>query len=581
MEAGLFSPRTFLEALKPALENEGAAAPWTASADRQLLQDYRPLTASLEWELSGLYWEREGVRAFARDGVPFIVNNDSRTSESAAAILFANCLEAKELEDRIAVLELGAGTGLFSRYFLDAFQAVCAEEGRDFYERLICFVSDRSRRTVEHWTELELFRDHAAHVVLGTCDALRPAEFRDLQDRPVPIGAPRAVFANYSLDVLPSAVIRAAPQGPEQLCVRTYLANGRGEQPWQARLNSQQAAELIATDGAADRSRLIPLLPYLEFEADFLPIGDAALPYLDEALAFGDGLGRSTLNYGAITCLEECLRILRLEGFVLINDYGPVERSEVANSAAHQRFGSAAAMGVNFPFLEHHFSKSGRLFLRPSDDGKRRIHARLLCPGDQARTAAVFHDHFSAAAWQYLRGPEVKAAYGAATGRKAEALANYQTALARNPRNWFLIGQAAEFVTQEFQDFAWGFRLARAALELNPWYSPWLWNILGECLFGLERFLEAHAAYRHAHAVDPNDIRTNLNLASSHCQLGEFGEGLEAIARGLARDLDGRWHGRLLAKQHELLAAVLNRGVAKQERIRKQALVFAHQSDDA
>jgi tetratricopeptide (TPR) repeat protein len=216
------------------------------------------------------------------------------------------------------------------------------------------------------------------------------------------------------------------------------------------------------------------------------------------------GLERLTLNYGAITCLEECLRMLRPEGFVLINDYGPVERSEVAAKAAHWRFGSAAAIGVNFPFLEHHFTRSQRLFLRPDSDAKRRIHARLLCQRGQPHTTATFHSHFSAAAWQYLGGPETKAAYHAATGRPAEALANYQTALARSPRNWVLIGEAAEFVTQQFQDFPWGLALARAALELNPWYSPWLWNILGDCLFGLERFPEAHEAYRHAHALDPN-----------------------------------------------------------------------------
>jgi hypothetical protein len=51
---------------------------------------------------------------------------------------------------------------------------------------------------------------------------------------------------------------------------------------------------------------------------------------------------------------------------------------------------------------------------------------------------------------------------------------------------------------------------------------------------------------------------------------------LQAIARGLARDLEGRWHGQLLAKQHEVLAAVMRRGVAEQEQTRKQALLFAH-----
>jgi hypothetical protein len=50
--------------------------------------------------------------------VPFVVNNNGRLSETAAALLFENCLEPGPPDGRIAVLEPAAGTGLFARYFL-------------------------------------------------------------------------------------------------------------------------------------------------------------------------------------------------------------------------------------------------------------------------------------------------------------------------------------------------------------------------------------------------------------------------------------------------------------------------------
>src|SRR4051812_32528052 len=50
----------------------------------RVLQEYRPLTRSLEWELSALYWRLSGVLPFSEGEVPFIVNNTGALSENAA-----------------------------------------------------------------------------------------------------------------------------------------------------------------------------------------------------------------------------------------------------------------------------------------------------------------------------------------------------------------------------------------------------------------------------------------------------------------------------------------------------------------
>jgi SAM-dependent methyltransferase len=115
-----------------------------------VLQEFRPLTRCLEWELSELHWNQQGILPFVENDVPFLINNSGRLSEHAAALLFANCLETLGAGS-IRVLELGAGTGLFARYFLNAFRAICLQENRDFYQRLIYYVTDRSMRTVQQW----------------------------------------------------------------------------------------------------------------------------------------------------------------------------------------------------------------------------------------------------------------------------------------------------------------------------------------------------------------------------------------------------------------------------------------------
>src|SRR5258707_2143616 len=147
------------------------------------LQDFRSLTQSLEWELSELHWNRAGLLPFVESDVPFIINNTGRLSEHAAAVLFANCTDFDD-GGPITVLELGAGTGLFAKYFLDGFRFVCRQEQRDFYDRLLYLASDRSPRTVGQWQERGQFADHMAEgtdrVELGICDALEPRTFRPL-----------------------------------------------------------------------------------------------------------------------------------------------------------------------------------------------------------------------------------------------------------------------------------------------------------------------------------------------------------------------------------------------------------------
>lgn len=542
----------------------------------QIIQDFRPLVTSLEWELSNLYWATEGTRPFATNQVPYIVNNSGRLSENAAACLFSNCLEADPLEDQIEVLELGAGSGLFARYFLDAFRAICQQEERDFYQRLIYFVTDNSRCAVEQWREQGLFAEHAERVVIGTCDSARPADLRDLHGNPIRLGFLRAAFANYSLDVLPAAIIRVGQEGLEQLCVRTRLSTDGGLFSRYSPLNLDEILALANADSPADRAPLLPLLPLLEFETAFRPLASPdLLPYSAEAVEFGRGLEKFTLNYGAIECLEQVSPRLQRDGFALINDYGPVSQEHVAGHASLQRFGGSIALGLNFPFLEYHFARRGEIVIKPVGDDANQIHARMICRVERRGTRETFDRFFGSEGSEPLNALLEAALRHAAAGRYNEALDSYRMALERNPRDWNLIGQAAEFLTLQIRDFQAGVELSRAALELNPWYSPWLWNVLGDSLFCLDRFAEAHEAYLQAKRIAPDDVRANFNLSYTYFQQGAYHDALTAIAHGLAMDLAGIYRERMLSKQQQILTAISDRAVGEQERLMKRASAFS------
>src|SRR5690349_1320866 len=115
----------------PPLQSSGPALAADILAEAQsrrvVLQDFVHLADSLEWELGQAYLQRRGNKVFISDfsPIPFVVNNDGTLSRHAADVLFASLQAAERqgpLEEELFVLELGIGTGLFARYFLDHFR---------------------------------------------------------------------------------------------------------------------------------------------------------------------------------------------------------------------------------------------------------------------------------------------------------------------------------------------------------------------------------------------------------------------------------------------------------------------------
>ena len=511
----------------------------------RLLQDYLPVAQSLEWQLARLYWNHDGVFPFADGSVPYLVNNDGRLSADAAAVLFANCVEADPENGPIRVLELGAGSGLFARYFLEEFRDLCREGNRDFYERLSFYVTDGSPRTVDQWSERGVFREHAAHVVVRTMDA----EGSEAE------GPLRAVFCNYVLDVLPMAFLKRTAEGWEQLSVRTWITDEAAVLRQYTTLTLDEICARAASKDPQAVQELLPLFPLLECETTFLPAGEDALPGLAEVEGVR-GDSAFAYNYGAMRCLESLGRLLEGCGFVLINDYGPAQPEGAEGDRPGQRFGPAVAAVVNLPLLEMHCRRYGMESLKPEGDDARRLHARLLSRGGLPLTRQAFESRFAAEKLDEEEGLVNQARQQGAAGLLREALAGYRTAIERNPRNWQVIGEAAEFVTAGLRDPASGLELARAAIQLNPWYSPYLWNVLGDCLQALNRPPDAHECYLQACRINPANAETHLRLAASWLQMGDPGRSLEAVARGLANDSNAMLRHVLLQRQQQAIDAL-------------------------
>jgi tetratricopeptide (TPR) repeat protein len=540
-----------------------------ATARQLVLQDFRPLASSLEWELSRLHWQLAGTLPFAENEVPFLINNTGRLSEDAAALLFHNCVEAPP-SGRLVVLELGAGCGLFARLFLDAFRTLCSQEGADYFDRLTYVVSDGSPRSVGDWSSRGVFSGFDAHVVplaLRADDAACAAAVTAAL--PAGAAAVRGIFCNYVLDVLPSRVIRRSGDGCiEEMHVRTVLSADAALLREYTRLTVGDIQRKASSASEADLAELIPLTPLFDVEVAFQAVG-AHSAYLEQALCAAGAADAILVNDGALECLQRLRHLVDRNGFVLVNDYGPTEAGESRDYGGSQRFGRTTAHAINFPVFDALASADWILSV-PDQDRERSIHSRLLAAGGLPGTRAAFLDRFSAAAQQHFERPLAEARDHAAAGRKHDALAAFRTAIARSPRDWRVLGEAAEFVGLDLRDFSSGAELARAAVEINPWYSTWLWNVLGDCLYCLERHGDAHEAYLQAQRINPRDPRTMLNLGYTWVYLGNYDEALRAIATGLAADA-GAYRARLLEKQNGIIAAADLRRSLEYERLAQAA----------
>lgn len=535
-----------------------------------VLQDFRPLTESLEWELSELYWAQAGLLPFVENDVPYLINNSGQLSEHVASLLFANCEECKPAGD-IHVLELGSGTGLFARYFLTCFRNICEQEGKTYHTQLVYYVTDHSAKTVAQWLERGIFTDeHPMRVVLAKCDATQPLELFDASGARIKLDTLHAVICNYVLDVLPATILKQGANGAEELVIRTHLTEDRNLLAQYTNMTSGQIAEIATSADPKLRESLIPLISLLDFETHYAASKHPA-DLTAEVLSYDSKGERIIFNYGAMACLSACLGALSASGFILINDYGPTSKEDVSGHAMSQRFGSTSALGLNFPLLQHYLHARGCHMTIPEGDEARGIHARLLTKSTLAATNAAFHNRFGPSAPDFFDLPVEDARKHLAAGRKAEALECYRLALSRSPKAWQLVGEIAEFVGLQLQDFPSGLELIRSALEQNPWYSSWLWNVLGDILFLQQNVAAAHEAYVQAHCINPRDTRTNLNLAFTHFEFGAFDTALGSLAVALASDVRGIYRPRILEKQQQILGAISGRWIGEQERQAKRA----------
>lgn len=276
---------------------------------------------------------------------------------------------------------------------------------------------------------------------------------------------------------------------------------------------------------------------------------------------------RFVLNFAAIASLHKSLLALKSSGLILVNDYGATDLDEMQSCSAAQRFGASLATGLNFVHLADYFEGLHIDFIAPTAQQMTALQPRLIGSNISTELRERFLFCFCDATNPVYQEALINAREAMETGDQKGALREFTKAVEYNSYDWSLLGELADFLILEFQEYESGTALAQTALHLNPWYSAWLWNILGDGLYCQDRLHEAHNAYLNAQRIAKNDPRTNLNLAYSFLTQELFEEALQVIAIGLAHDVNQEYRHKLLEKQEQVLNALDAHHSSRQENV--------------
>ena len=471
--------------------------------------------------------------------MPYLVTSDGTLSVATAALIAGHVgtlNAAGRAPARVAVLELGPGSGLFARSLLQRYAALRNDDAN--LPPLSYVGIDGSHKMVEELSRRGVVSAPGVEVDFLVLDLAYEIEQLEAQVRPrLPADGVVIAVCNYVLDSLPAAYLRRAGDAIVQMETEVRLDRDRGK--GLSGLSSDTLAQRLEDANASVlvRSRERPA------DAD-----DPLIALAARHLAH-DG-AQAPLNVGALRCLAALDRLTAPDGLTLVNDYA-IEGSE-DSAQSYQSFAGSITTGLHFPtidaFVQEHLEARSVAPRAPSQ----MIISRLLVPRDHPDTEKLFQDLFSLSAARRAHALVALARTAQSSGHWRQAAASYERAIAEQPYNWSILTEAAGYLSNRTGQHDTAEALAEMALTENPICGA-AWNIVGDCRYRRRDFSGARSAYQEALDIDADDARAHLNLVYCDCAENDLETALTRVARALLADANGPLTAAILERQKEII----------------------------
>ncbi|WP_299723896.1 SAM-dependent methyltransferase [uncultured Tateyamaria sp.] len=502
------------------------------------LEPFGPVWDTALLQLSRAKWQQTGLEAFLNFEVPHTATSNGRLSEDAVDIVLSAIADRDPPEGGYRFLELGSGSGLFAKLFLDRLQTFAPH----VYETCRYFATDGADSILDSQKAFGVLDAHSERVTRVNLNAEQawPAELSGIMD---------FAFATYLLDSLSFDILAVNDTERWRLETRTVYTEKNPDDL--ARLKA-----LVTGETSFDPLAIPDILSKLALQTRYVKIQDSDLILPESLPRDTGGESRPTLHsYGALICINHCLAALRPGGGMIVSDYGHAAPLDPSEEVEFQFYGGTIAHGLNFYQVDQYFTdRSDVQLFAPEEDGPS-VHTRMIatpeCPDLSEKVDLIYGNIRDRAfnlpietAREFLR---------ARLFEKARKL--YAKALEFQPRNWALLEEVAGYLLVANEEYSNAMTLVEQGLDINP-FAPGLWRTKAEALMGLDRLQDAEAAFRRSVELNPKDPQTHLSFATLRRKLEDTAGALHSVADGFAYDTSGDLREDLLAEQDRILLRI-------------------------
>lgn len=313
----------------------------------QLIQNWLPYNETILFNFSDKYFKESGKAVFSNEGkshkhvVPNGMTNSKAHARSFAKFISDN-LDNYPQDQKIKILEVGSGAGVYARNFL-----LCARE-MNFLDRIEYLVTEYSRVGLQQIKESKVLSEFQENVNYRFVylDILNPDLAEDIDGKPYKLENLSATILNYILCVLPATVVRKSKNGNIQQLLMRF------KEP---------------TDNKEDLGYLESLLYEENWKGYFIEnepeIEKKYFDILKQSLDIDTGCTFEFYAYGSLLALENVLNRSNENAFVFIAEMPRIK----ATKRPFKAYGHSIANPINQGLISS-FVKSKNLDLIYSTD---------------------------------------------------------------------------------------------------------------------------------------------------------------------------------------------------------------------
>ena len=332
------------------------------------IQELTAYNNSLKWEIQRNYYLKRGVNAWKKSEVPFNITSNPQSAYQNARVVFDSLIQNYDSDEKIYILEIGSGTGVFALNFIEQFESICKKENSDFYKKIHYLFTDFSPKNLQDASNnpylAKLKKDGLLDFYI--LDALNPKGICNLDGTNLDCNKIKfsAVIANYVYCTLPVHIIKKDDDKFYEKNIKLIYQSKKYIS------NKKELIEKIVNEpiGIKVLKNIKEIEQFKEIDLDELIEDEFEIETLLDVTKNID-LATLVFPFGTFKSLREFESLIKKDGIILISDKAHIDESFMYNEGATipSIHGNSFAHSLNIPLIRQYAKKLSMASLQTSN----------------------------------------------------------------------------------------------------------------------------------------------------------------------------------------------------------------------